>query len=856
MRSNPKFPTLLEKIGLRYLLRHPWQSLLMVLGIALGVTVVVAVDLANASAARAFDLSTESLTGRATHQITNGTLGLDDFYYTELRRTGKAPAAAPILSVYTESPQLGARPFQLLGIDPFADAPFRSYLSGGGSPSVVSLTPFFTHPGAVLISNDVAIRYGVKVGDTIQLDLGGQTHPAFIAGLLQPADTLARRALDGLILADLSTVQELTGRLGKIDRIDLILRDNEPLTIQDLIPDVPESLQLSRASARAGAVEQMTSAFRTNLTALSMLALLVGLFLIYNTMTFTVVQRRGLFGAMRCLGVTRWEVFRMVVVEALAAGIVGSALGIGFGIWMGRGLVGMVTQTITDLYFTTTVTQVGLPVSSLIKGGVLGILATILTAAAPAWEAASVSPQTALSRSGQEMHARANVGRNALLGGGSAILSGLIFLLPSSNLLVGFGGTFFLVVGFALLSPLMLTITSRLASRVTGRWFGFIGKMSPRNLVNSLSRTSVAVAALMIAVAVSIGVGLMVNSFRHTVILWMDQTLQGDIYLSAPSFSATTPDMPIDPGVVEALRTWQGVRRVDSLRSVTSNSPRGPVEIYAVDNPDIGQERIFLSSPGTPGAVWQGLQDGGVLVSEPFAARMKLPRKGGVVALQTAQGLRDFPVNGIYYDYASSQGLVLMSLDVYRRYWNDPAVTALTVRLVPGVNVDLVSREFQDQLSNIQQLVVRPNAELRKDVLAVFDRTFAITTALQALAMVVAFIGILSALMLLQLEKQREVGVLRAIGLTARQLWGMVMLETGLIGATAGILAMPTGLSIALVLIYVINKRSFGWTLQPDITAAPFFQAFAVALAASLLAGIYPARKLGKMAAAEAIRNE
>jgi putative ABC transport system permease protein len=213
-------------------------------------------------------------------------------------------------------------------------------------------------------------------------------------------------------------------------------------------------------------------------------------------------------------------------------------------------------------------------------------------------------------------------------------------------------------------------------------------------------------------------------------------------------------------------------------------------------------------------------------------------------------------VVGIYYDYVTSGGTISMSLDTYRQLWDDETLTALSLTLAPGANADTLARELGDALAPLQRLFVRPNQALRDEALIIFDRTFAITGALQLLATVVAFIGVLSALLSLLLEKQREVGILRSVGLTARQLWGLVLLETGLMGAVAGILAAPTGLALSFILIYIINRRSFGWTLQMQIELEPFLTALAVAIVAALLAGIYPARKMSKMLTAEALRYE
>jgi putative ABC transport system permease protein len=359
----------------------------------------------------------------------------------------------------------------------------------------------------------------------------------------------------------------------------------------------------------------------------------------------------------------------------------------------------------------------------------------------------------------------------------------------------------------------------------------------------------------MVAVSVTIGVSLMIGSFRTTVVAWLDQVLQGDVYVSAPSRTSTQALTPLDPAVLPVVEAWPGVERVDLLRTVTVESPGGPISVFAVDNPNFG-DRPFVTGDLSSEQIWAAMQDGAVVVSEPYANLVDLPRRGGSVTLYTSEGPREFPVAGIYYDYVTSSGIVSMSLDTYRRLWSDEAVTALSVRLEPGVDVDAVTRELGDALAAEQRLFVRPNQALRDEALVIFDRTFAITSALQLLATVVAFIGVLSALLSLLLEKQREVGILRAVGLTARQLWGLVMLETGLMGAVAGLLAMPTGFALSLILIYIINRRSFGWTLQMQVDPAPFLTALAVAVVAALLAGIYPARKMGQMLTAEALRYE
>ncbi len=307
---------------------------------------------------------------------------------------------------------------------------------------------------------------------------------------------------------------------------------------------------------------------------------------------------------------------------------------------------------------------------------------------------------------------------------------------------------------------------------------------------------------------------------------------------------------------MEILNGFPGVAASEVLRATDVSSPDGPIGITAVSDKDFIAPRVFVSTDGSPDQVRAAVAAGAVLASEPLANRLGLPRKGATVTLYTDGGPHTFPVAGIYRDYSSSQGSVMMGLDLYRSHWNDPTITAALAVLAPGADVEATVAGLRDALAGVQGVIVRPNAALRDEALAVFDRAFAITGALQLLAALVAFVGVLAALLSLQLERGRELGLMRAVGLTVGQLRGLVLLETGLMGSVAGLLALPTGLALALVLIFIINRRSFGWTMQLHADPMIFLQAIALAVVAALLAGIYPAIRMGRAAAADALRGD
>ncbi|MEX1071054.1 MAG: FtsX-like permease family protein [Anaerolineales bacterium] len=846
-------PSLL-KVGWRYLFSHPLQSALMLLGIALGVSVAVSVDVANASAARGFELSIEAVTGRSTHYISGGPPGLAEETYTELRNAGLGVPMAPIASQMITSPDLGDLTLQLLGVDPFAEEPFRSYLytnEGGGS--MAQMDAFFTVPGAVLISTDLAQQYSLQSGYSIDLNINGHVLPGLVVGLIDPQDELSRRALQNIVLADISTVQEFSGRLGIIERIDLILPvDGKDALIAQIETLLPASAVVLTAEGRNETVEDLTGAFQTNLAALSMLGLVVGLFLIYNTMTFSVVQRRQSFGTLRALGTTGREIFVLVLSEALLVGIVGSILGVGLGILFGRGAVELVTQTINDVFYAQTVRGVSIPASSFIKGGLLGLGTTIVAALLPAWEAAKSPPRRTLSRSQLETTLGKLLQRAALLGALMAAVSAFLLISADLNLPASFAGIFGLVIGFAITTPWITQQLMPLATHLLAP-FGPLGRLAPREVSNSASRTSPAMAALMVAVAVTIGASLMVGSFRASVIDWLEIVLGNDIYISVAGSNLAEPMVAIAPEAIERIDNWPDVEAVHLLRIVQVDSPHGPITVSANDNPNDGDEQVFLDTEGTGHEVWEAVKAGAVIISEPLANRLDLGA-GDSIVLYTNQGEQSFHIAAVFTDYSSSRGNITMWLDNYRQFWADDAVTALSVKVAQGADVDAMVEDMQTELNPIQFLLIRSNLALRTETLVVFDQSFLITNALQLITTAVAFVGVLSAMLSLQLEKQRQMGILKAIGLSQRQVWALTLLETGLIGAIAGLLALPTGYVVAQVLLRLINRLSFGWTLQMHLQAEPFVQAMIIAIGAALLAGLYPAYRATQRSAADAMR--
>lgn len=854
----------LLRLGLRDVSRRFIQSVLFVLGVALGVAMVVAIDVANGSATRAFTLSTTSITGNATHQISGGPGGLPSEVFRAVRVDLGLRDSAPVLTEYVRV-EASAEPLRLLGVDPFAEPPFRTYLSevevesgtDADGQAFDAVVAFIAEPGTALLSETLAARLGVGIGGEFNVRAGTATSPLRVVGILKPTDRASTQALDDLILTDIATAQEVLRAEGRLSRIDLILPDEGLAdSLAAIRAILPPGAVLQSSSDSGGALSQMTAAFELNLQALSLLALVVGVFLIYNTVTFNVVQRRASLGVLRALGATREQVFGSIIGEAVILGAVGTLAGLGLGVIFGRGAVGLVSQTISNLYFTVSVQGVNVEPFTLIKGALIGLAASIVAAAVPAYDATRTPPAGTMRRSDQEDAIRRLL--PVITGGAAALIvvGVLLLALPTTDLFISFGALFCVVVGGALFTPAALVFAMRALEPLLSRMFGILGRMAPRAVERSLSRTAVAVAALTIAVSVIVGVSVMISSFRSTVADWLETTLGADIYISTPLMTANAATADVDPVVADLIAAVPGVERTATSRSVTVSAPDypdlPPVNLQAIEY-DISPDRGYVWT--TTDDIAGAMEGGAVIVSEPFAFRRGIDLNSRTLTLLTDQGAQDFEVVGVFYDYTTDQGQVLILQDTYYALWDDPYLTAVAAYVTPDADIAAVVGSIRASVAGYD-LTVQANRELRTGVFEVFDDTFAITVALRLLATVVAFIGILSALLALQLENTRQYGVMRATGMTPFQLWRFTLLQTGLMGGVAGVLALPIGLALSLVLLFVINVRSFGWTMQFYFATEEFTQAFAVAVVAALVAGLYPAYRMTRLAVARALRSE
>jgi putative ABC transport system permease protein len=346
----------------------------------------------------------------------------------------------------------------------------------------------------------------------------------------------------------------------------------------------------------------------------------------------------------------------------------------------------------------------------------------------------------------------------------------------------------------------------------------------------------------------------MVASFRATVVRWLTSAVVEDVYVTAPALVGSRDDATLDPALIARLRATPGVAAMTTAREVRVGPPGAPTSVLALDLDRPGFRRLKLVA-GDPDAVWTAFQDGAAVVSEALAYRRGI-EAGGTLRLPTDRGPRDLPVAGVYADYQSDQGVVAISRRAYEALWDDRGVSILGFRAAPGTDPAALAAVLRARAGQGQELVVRDARALLAGSIEIFDRSFAVTGVLRLLAIGVAFVGVLSALMALQLERARELAVLRTQGLAPAQLWALVTTQTGLLGLCAGLVAVPVGLMEALLLVRVVTRRAFGWSLETELGPGVLGQAVLLAVGAALLAGAWPALRMARTPPAATLRDE
>jgi putative ABC transport system permease protein len=915
----------LFRLSLSHLSQHPGRTLLGILGIALGTAVYLSISLAADRAIGSFQAGVTAVAGQAQWRVQSPGTPLAESLYPRLRRLPEVRGAAPVVESVLELNRPPRGPVLLLGVDPFSERGFRDYqFEQGSGLGEKSWVDFLTRPDAVLVSRPLADRLHLKVGDSLPVLGGAARKNLRLCGIFRAPGGLY--PLDGsVMLMDIGAAQELLERVGRLDYIDLKARADENRLAAQIKAVLPPGVELVRPGAMASRTEGLVAAYRLNLAVLSAIALFVGMFLIYQSVTLSVVRRRREIGLLRTLGMTPGQVLLLFLAEGAASGLVGGALGLILGVGLARGVLAVMTRNLSSLYTPVVAAGVWVQGGLLLQAWGLAVAATLTAAALPAREAARTQIRAVWYREELEEKLESRVGLITWWGlmclAGAAACSA--WKVSQGPPWPGFMAAFLILLGFALLTPL----TARhLGERLQGylqRWPA--AELGCRYLAGSLSRSAVSIAALACALGMLIAVTVMIGSFRQTVSDWVSRAISGDIFFGPAVFATAAYDRYLPPEILPELKkdpeiadlylyrvtrlpfkgrdilviggsfgvlakhgglwfrqgeTQEIMREVGSGGRETGGRGEGsteepiprptphyppypPLEKGGLKSPpltkgDLGgfSEPAKTIEPET-GDRKQKTENRkpAVVISEPLAAAFHL-KEGDAFTLPTPAGPQQLRIAGVFYDYRTDGPSVWMDLGTFRRFWGDQHLNAVRLYLKDPGRVAEVKARLQETYGGRYHLLALSHRELRQGILRIFDETFALTYALEGVAVVVAVFGIITTFLVLVMERARELALLQAIGASRRQILTMVLTESGLASLLSFILGSASGSALSLLLIKVINKQAFGWTIMLHWTPGIYWQSLLLVMPLGLGAAAYPAWRAIQPHLAETLKEE
>jgi len=846
---------LFYRLMLRPLLHEPVRAVLTVLAVTLGVAVVLAIDLAGAAATGSFRASMETLAGDNDLEVV-ASGGVPE---SVVGTIATLPYSIRISPRIEDSAVIGdtKQTIPLVGLDLVAEgSPDRSGATFGFSSSE-TLSPSedaienLENPDSIWVGASL----GRKPGDTLRLLINDLVREFTVRGVYPDSN-----GSESAIVMDLATAQRALNRFGRVDRILLKVPESPGLEEWQhrLRAALPAGVEVRTQGTGTNENRRMLAAFRWNLRLLSYIALIVGAFLIYNTISVSVVRRRPETGIVRALGASRGAVLVAFLGEAAFFGLAGAALGLPVGRAMASGAVKLMAATVESLYVSSRPGSIELSAWSVMLALVIGVGVAVVSAFSPAREASLVSPVEAMARGRREYAARVDKSRDLWLAFILGVLAAAASGVPAieGKPVFGYLAAILLVVASALAIPAFTDAVLSRSSRWLGKILGVEALLASETLSASLRRTSVLVGALSTAIAMMTSVGVMVGSFRETVLIWMNDRLPADLYLRPAGEPAPDRHPTVSVKLADEISKLPGIAGVDRLRAYEISYDGMPATLASVDLSALRSDHQsnFFSRRPTEQVLRQIRNAEAVVVSEPFTYKHHV-RAGDTITLALGTARPSFLIVDVYYDYGSERGSVLMDRQTMLRYLPDPAPSNLAIYVARNASVETVREEITEAAAGYRVLLFS-NRDLRTEAIRIFDRTFAITYALEAIAVIVAVMGIAGALLALVIDRRREIGLLRFLGASASQVQKQILVEAGLLGLLANFAGLVLGFALSLVLIYVINKQSFGWTIRFHWPVAVLLGAISVVYLATVLAGLYPAQVAVRLNPLEAVHEE
>ena len=848
---------LLRLLSWPYLRRHLLRWTLTLAGIVLGVAVFVAMHTANRSIFNAFDRTVDQIAGSTQLQVSSGEFGFDESVLERVQAVPEVGIAVPVIEATVETKIPGQGNILILGSDMTGDRNLRDYeLKDADDAIIDDPLVFLAQPDSLMITKEFAERNKLAVNSTIPLVTIDGEKQFTIRGIMNSAG-MAQAFGGNLAVMDIYAAQQVLGRGRRFDRIDL--RAKEGVTIDQCQAALKAALgpgfEVDPPAARGRQFEALLQSYSTAMSISSLFALVVGMFIIYNSFSIAVTQRRSEIGILRALGATQGQIQRLFFLESAIAGFVGSAIGAVVGIGMASliatSMSGIVEQTAG---VAQRVSEVAIDPGLIAAGMAIGIITSIFAAWIPARSAARVDPVQALQKGKyQALSAGENRRRRWMALGAFVMSLGCLFL--SSSKAIFYTGCILMNVTGLLLAPALTLLLSKVLRPILKIILPAEGTLAADSLVQSPRRTSATVSALMLSLAMVVSFGGFAHSFYTSVGEWMDNALNPDFFVS-PSANLVTRSISFPGGVSSLIEAVPGVDQVQLVRNARVMYQNIPVMVLAIETEKAGKTVHRVPVAGVYGEMNRLTAEGrGMIISDSFAQIHNI-RMGAVVELPSPSGLLALPVVGIVRDYSDMQGSLFIDRSVYTKWWKDDTANVARVYVKKGEDVAAVRQRVIGALAGRQRLLVLTNREVRAFIVQLIDQWFSLTYNQIAVAILVAVLGIVNTLTVSITDRRRELGVMQAVGGLRNQIRRTIWIEALSIGIIG--LVLGTGLG-AIDLSYSLGivKRDLGG-IDLDYIFPTAFMMFMIPtiLGAAFIAAIGPAESAVRGTLVEALEYE
>lgn len=819
-----------------------WQSkgrfVLSLAAIALGVALGFAVQLVNQSAINEFTQAVQTLSGSADLQIVGARAGFDEREYPRIARLPEVAVASPVVEV--DARVIGRREsLRVLGLDVFRAGLVQPELVATDAADSLDTL----RPDAIFLSPAAAEWLGVAAGDRLRLQVALGETTFRVAGIV-------RGGQGRVALADIAGVQAAFDRLGRLNRIDLRVRPGVDVGAlrARLAAELPAGVQVERPEAGIERGASITRSYRVNLNVLALVALFTGGLLVFSTQALAIVRRRAQLALLRTLGVTRRALVATLLGEGLLVGAIGATLGLVAGYALAQAIVHVTGIDLGAGYFRGVEPALVLDPAAAGLFFVLGVAVALVGTFFPALDAARAAPAAAL-KAGDEQRAFERLtpvwpGLAVFAAGAAGTALPPVAGLP----LFGYVSIALLLIGAIMLMPRAAVVFFGLLRmpRAAGL------RLAVAQLRGAPGQSMLSLATIVAAVSLLVSMAIMVASFRASLEAWLDHVLPADVYLRTTGAGDSGFLTPEDQANIARV---PGVRRADFVRAqnvlLAGDRPAVTLLARSVDPGDPGRllplvGAFIVPGPGAPPPVW---------VTEAMADVYGFTL-GRVVEIPIGGRLERFTVAGVWRDYVRAQGAVLMERDRYIALTGDRNANDAALWLAPGVGAGTVKAALRRTVPGGENLDVADPGEIRSRSLQAFDRTFAVTYALELVALVIGLTGLSSSFGALVLARRREFGMLRHVGMTRRQIGIMLAAEGMLVSALGLLVGLALGFLISLILIHVVNRQSFHWTMDLAVPWAPLAVFSAAMLAAASLTALFSARQAMTDDAARAVKDD